>query len=42
MTDKELREWDRLSDLWATGKATKAQMLRCLQLDRKAEKAAQS
>lgn len=29
-------EHKRLLDLWACGKATKAQILRCMELDRKA------
>lgn len=36
MTAKERREWKRLQRLWATSTATKAQMLRCMELDRKA------
>jgi len=36
MTDKERKEWDRLSRLWATGRATKKQILRCMELDRRA------
>lgn len=40
MSRAEKREHDRLCRLWATGKATKKQILRCMELDRKA--AAQS
>ena len=36
MSDKERQEHERLLDLWACRKATKAQMLRCMELDRKA------
>jgi hypothetical protein len=32
--DKQRREHTRLLDLWATGKATRAQMLRCMELGR--------
>lgn len=38
MTTKERKEWLRLHRLWATGKATRRQMLRCMELDRKASK----
>jgi len=34
---KELQEWQRLDLLWATQKATKKQILRCLDLSRKAK-----
>jgi len=36
MTDEERREHARLLRLWATGKATRRQMLRCTELDRRA------
>lgn len=37
MTKKEQQEHARLRALWATQKATRQQMLRCMELDRKAE-----
>jgi hypothetical protein len=37
MSGKEISERARLARLWATGRATKAQILRCMALDRKAE-----
>lgn len=36
MTEKERKEHERLQDLWATGDATKKQILRCMELDTKA------
>ena len=36
MTSKERNEHARLLALWACLKATKAQILRCIELDRKA------
>jgi hypothetical protein len=36
VTRAELAEHSRLLALWATGRATRAQMLRCMELDRKA------
>ena len=35
MTPKEHALHERLLDLWATRRATKAQILRCTELDRK-------
>jgi hypothetical protein len=32
-------EFERLQNLWATGRATKTQILRCMELDRKQEHA---
>ncbi len=37
MTTKERKEWIRLSRLWAMQKATKKQIERCMELDRKAK-----
>ncbi len=37
MTQKEEREYRRLSILWATGRASMNQMMRCLDLHRKRE-----
>jgi hypothetical protein len=42
VTEKERKELERLHRLWATGKATRAQMLRCMELDRKASHCAQT
>lgn len=36
MTPKERKEWERLSRLWACRRATKKQILRCMELDRRA------
>jgi hypothetical protein len=36
MTATERKEWRRLSRLWAQSRATKSQILRCMELDRKA------
>lgn len=36
MTDKERQEHDKLRELWATQQATRKQILRCMELDRKA------
>lgn len=36
MSDKERNELERLQFLWATRKATKKQILRCMDLERKA------
>jgi Ser/Thr protein kinase RdoA (MazF antagonist) len=36
MTQAEIEEWERLSHLWATRRATKKQIMRCMELDRKA------
>ena len=36
MTAKERLEWSRLHRLWATGRATMRQMVRCMDLNRKA------
>jgi len=38
MSDKKRKERLRLLRLWALGKATKSQMLRCMTLDRSALK----
>jgi hypothetical protein len=35
LTEKELEELERLSVLWATGQATKKQVLRCMELENK-------
>ncbi|MFM0608663.1 hypothetical protein PQR05_29455 [Paraburkholderia sediminicola] len=35
MSQKESSELKKLRTLWATGNATKKQMLRCMELDRK-------
>lgn len=40
MSAKERKEHERLTKLWMSRRASKAQMLRCMELDRKAEKAA--
>jgi hypothetical protein len=40
MSEKEHATHQRLLRLWAQGRATKAQMLRCMELDRKAERTA--
>lgn len=37
MTSKERTEHTRLQRAWATGKATKKQIMRCMELDRQAE-----
>lgn len=37
MTTKERKEHIRLGRLWLTKKATKREMIRCLELDRKAD-----
>jgi len=37
MTTKETKERNHLHNLWMSGKATKKQMLRATELDRKAE-----
>jgi hypothetical protein len=42
MSDHEKQECERLNVLWATGKATKSQMLKCMELDKKAEHEARS
>lgn len=39
MTEKERKEHEKLSRLWATRKATKRQILRCIELSRKAANA---
>lgn len=36
MTKREQAEHARLLRLWATGRATRKQVLRCMELDRKA------
>lgn len=36
MSAAERKEWKRLSRLWAHGRATRAQIMRCMELDRKA------
>lgn len=36
MTKKEQQEHARLRQLWATQKASRKQILRCMELDRKA------
>ena len=36
MSDKEQREHAKLLHLWATGRATRKQIDRCMELDRKA------
>jgi len=41
MTGREIAERRRLAYLWATNRASKAQILRCMLLDRKAENEAQ-
>ncbi len=38
MTAKERLEHTRLQRSWATGKATKKQVMRCMELDRQAER----
>lgn len=35
MTAKEIRLHKKLSDKWATGRATEKEILRCMELDRK-------
>jgi hypothetical protein len=35
MTARERNEHDKLTKLWATGRATKKQIERCMELDRK-------
>ena len=40
MTDAERKEHARLRAGWATRKLTKGQMLRCMELDRRAEQVA--
>lgn len=37
LTLREINEHRKLSRLWATGKATKHQILRCMELDRRAD-----
>ena len=37
MTEKERTEHSRLQRAWATGKATKKQIMRCMELDRQVE-----
>ena len=37
LTEKEKTELERLQTLWATQQATKAQILRCMDLERKAQ-----
>lgn len=39
MSERELKERDRLARLWVTGRATKSQQIRCMELDRKASRA---
>lgn len=34
MNSKEKMEYERLQRAWATGKATKKQIMRCMELDR--------
>jgi hypothetical protein len=38
MTPEETRERERLHKLWATKRATRGQILRCMALDREAER----
>jgi len=38
MSENEKKEHDRLQILWATGKATKSQIIKCMELDRKDKK----
>jgi hypothetical protein len=35
MSDNERKDFERLSNLWAVGKATKSQIIKCMELDRK-------
>jgi len=37
LTPDEQTEWQRLSLLWVTQRATNKQILRCMELDRKAD-----
>ena len=37
MNAKELREHDKLLRRWATGRATRKEILRCMELDRKTQ-----
>jgi hypothetical protein len=39
MSEREVKEWDRLSTRWALGRATKSEIIRCMELDRKAKHA---
>lgn len=42
MTSKEKKEHERLQRAWAAGKATKKQIMRCMELDRQAEREAKN
>ena len=42
MSEQEKKERERLNILWATGQATKSQILKCMELDKKAEHIARS
>ena len=42
MSEHEKQEREKLNVLWATGKATKSQMLKCMALNKKAEHEARS
>lgn len=39
MTDREKNEHKKLQTLWATGRASKKQIMRCMELDRQSEAA---
>lgn len=39
MSEREQRERDRLSSKWALGRASKSEIIRCMELDRKAKHA---
>jgi hypothetical protein len=42
MSEHAKQELERLNILWAMGKATKSQMLKCMELNKKAEHEARS
>ena len=39
MSEREFKEWDRLSNLVGKAKASKSQLIRLMELDRKAKHA---
>lgn len=39
MSERERKEWDRLSSKWALGRASKSEIIRCIELDKKARHA---
>ena len=39
MSERERKEWDRLSNLVGQDKASKSEIIRCMELDRKAKHA---